>query len=78
MLLSCSSVITDRIGLRERGSATSRTSCASCEMIVLLWHCVQHLLISIMGYAPMHRETLASFDFTACAHASAGSEKTQT
>lgn len=30
-------------------------SCAPCETIVLLLHRVQHLLISIMGYAPMHQ-----------------------
>lgn len=55
MLLGCGSVMADRIGLRERGSATACASCASCEMIVSLLHCVQHLLISIMGYAPMHQ-----------------------
>lgn len=26
-----------------------------CQIIILLLHCVQHLLISIMGYAPMHQ-----------------------
>lgn len=41
--------------MTEGMSAAPQTTCASCEMIILLLHCVQHLLISIMGYAPMHR-----------------------
>lgn len=43
--------------LEEWGSknATPWTSYAPCKMIALLLQCVQHLLISIIGYAPMHQ-----------------------
>lgn len=42
----------------EAGEAAApRTSCASREIIVLLLRRVQHLLISIMGYAPARQAT---------------------
>lgn len=57
MSLCCWFTFQALLWLKEWGSqsATPWTSCAPCKMIALLLHRVQHLLISIMGYAPMHQ-----------------------